>query len=295
MPSTATPPAGRERRHTGASLRRWVERSLVGALLDRLFALNPIERSLALGSKLFTAVVPLTILMSSVVSSREAVGNRLVDAWGLTGAGADAVRELFKVPSGYAGSAINVVGVLVLLYSVLSFARALQRMYEEAWGLPSLHTRGLPWSALWIVSFAVYFSLSAPLSRLLRDHGFSVGALTVSLVCGTILWLVTPAILLGWRVEPRRLIPGGVVTAVLLVAFSLGSHVYLPRSATTNVERYGLVGVTFTVLTWLFAFSLVLVTSAAWGAVLSERFARFADGGPRRRPPDPGTGTGRRP
>ncbi len=274
MPSTATPNAGR---HVGSALRRWLEGSLLRALLDRLFELNPIERSLALGSKLFTAVVPLAILLSSVVSSREAVGARLVDAWGLTGPGADAVRQLFEVPSGYAGSTINVVGVLVLLYSVLSFARALQRMYEEAWRLPPLQTRGLPWSALWIVSFAVYFSLSAPLSRLLRDNGFHVSALVVSLACGAALWMVTPAILLGWRIAPRQLIPGGIVTAVLLVAFNLGSHVYLPHSASANVQRYGLVGVTFTVLSWLFAFSLLLVASAAWGAVISERYVRVAD------------------
>ena len=277
MQSLANPDPSPRSRYDWPALRRRLRRSLPGVLVERLFELNPIERSLALGSKLFTAIVPLAILLSSVISSRDAVGDRLVGSWGLTGAGASAMRELFTVPSGYAGSTINVVGILVLLYSVLSFARALQRLYEEAWRLPSLHTRGLAWGLLWIVSFAVYFSLSAPLSGFLRDHGFPISALAVSLIFGTVLWSVTPAILLGWRIAPRRLVPGGIVSAVLLVAFNLGSHIYLPHSATSNVERYGLVGVTFTALSWLFAFSLTLVASAAWGAALSERYVQ-ADG-----------------
>jgi membrane protein len=83
--------------------------------------------------------------------------------------------------------------------------------------------------------------------------------------------MFTPFILLGRRVHPRVLVPGGVATAILLTAFNLGSRVYLPESTTTNVQRYGLVGVTFTILTWLFAFSLMLIVSAASGAVLAER------------------------
>ena len=254
-----------------AGLRGRAERTLVGQVLLRLAELNPVERGLALGSKLFTAVVPLAIILSSLMSSRDAVATRLIEGFGLTGAGAAALRELLRVPAGQTGSAISVIGILVLIYSLLSFSRALQRVYQDAWRLPPMNSRGMAWGLLWVVAFAVWFSLSTPIARALHARGLSLGAVAVSVALGSILWIVTPFILLGRRVSMRALLPGGVATAILLVLFNIGSRVYLPRSTTSNVGRYGLVGVTFTILTWLFAFSLTLIASAAIGAVLSER------------------------
>jgi membrane protein len=251
-------------------MRARVERTLVGQIVVRIFELNPVERGLALGSKLFTAVIPLTIILSALLSSRDAVATRLVDGFGLTGAGAKALRALLQVPAGETGSTISVIGLLVLVYSLVSFSSALQRVYVDAWRLPPMRSRGIAWGLVWIVAFAVWFSLSTPVSRFLYAHGFRVGALVVSLVLGSILWMVTPFILLGRRVAMHELLPGGIATAVLLVAFNLGSRLYLPHSTTSNVLRYGLVGVTFTILSWLFAFSLTLIASAAIGAVLTE-------------------------
>lgn len=254
-----------------AQLRVRVERTVLGQIIVRIFELNPVERGLALGSKLFTAVIPLAIIMSALVSSRDVVATRLVEGFGLTGAGAASMRELLRVPAGETGSSISVIGILVLVYSALSFSRALQRVYVDAWRLPPMRSEGIAWGLLWIVAFAVWFSLSTPVSRVLHDHGYHVGAVVVSLALGSILWMVTPFILLGRRVAMRELLPGGIATAILLVLFNLGSRLYLPHSTTSNVHRYGLVGVTFTILTWLFAFCLTLIASAAIGAVLSER------------------------
>jgi membrane protein len=252
-------------------MRAGLERTLPGQIVMRIVELNPVERGLALGSKLFTAVIPLSIILAALLSSRDAVATRVVDGFGLTGAGATALRALLQVPAGETGSSISVIGLLVLVYSLVSFSRALQRVYVDAWRLPPMRSRGIAWGLMWIVAFSVWFSLSTPLSRWLYAHGFTVGALVVSLALGSILWMVTPFILLGRRVAMRELLPGGVATALLLVAFNLGSRLYLPHSTTSNVRRYGLVGVTFTILTWLFAFSLTLIASAAIGAVLSER------------------------
>jgi membrane protein len=231
--------------------------------------LNPVERALALGSKLFTAVVPAAILVSALLSSPDALPNRLIDGFSLTGTGADAVRQLFEVPSGPAGATVNVIGVLVLVYSLVSFARALQRLYEDAWHLPALRT-GVAWGIVWLAAFAVYFSLTTPISRVLHSHGFTVSAFLVSIIGGAVLWSITPAILLGRRVPLRALRRGGITTAILLTLFNIGTRIYIPHSMNTNITRYGLVGATLTILSWLFAFSLVLVVSAAAGAVLSE-------------------------
>jgi len=268
-------------------MRAGLERTLAGQIVVRIAELNPVERGLALGSKLFTAVIPLAIILSALLSSRDLVATRVVDGFGLTGAGATALRQLLQVPAGETGSSISVIGLLVLVYSLVSFSRALQRVYVDAWRLPPMRSRGIAWGLMWIVAFAVWFSLSTPVSRFLYAHGFRVGAVVLSLALGSILWMVTPFILLGRRVAMHELLPGGIATAVLLVAFNLGSRLYLPHSTTSNVRHYGLVGVTFTILSWLFAFSLTLIASAAIGAVLSER--RRGDAATT--PPAPGSGS----
>ncbi len=260
------------------SVRGRLEPTLVGKLIERVLELNALERSLALGSKLFTTVVPLSILVSALLGRRNVLATRLIDGFGLTGDGARGITALFDVPSAQVWNTINLIGVLVLGYSILSFAQALQRIYEDAWHLPP-RSLGIHWGGVWLVAFAVYFSLSTPLSRLLYEHGFRVSATIVTLIGGGILWLVTPFILLGRRVPLRVLVPGGIANAVILAAFNVGSSIYLPHSTTVNVHRYGLVGVTFTLLTWLFVFSLALVVGAACGAVLGERRAGWKDPG----------------
>jgi membrane protein len=250
-------------------LRERLRRTLPGKLVERFVELRPIERGLALGSKLFTAVVPAAILLSGLLTSPDAVANRLVDGLGLTGPGAAAIRQLFHAPPSESTTGVGIIGILVLLYSLLSFARTLQRLYEDAWRLPPVRT-GIVWGSVWLVTFAVYFSMATPFAHLLGRHGLTVSAFVVSLIGGAVLWSVTPAILLGRRVPLRALRRGGLATAVLLTLFNVGSRVYVPHSMTANTGRYGLVGVTFTLLTWLFAFCLVLVASAAAGAVLGD-------------------------
>lgn len=259
------------------SFRGRLQKTLAGTLIERLLELNWMARSVALGSKLFTTLVPLSILVSALLDRRNILAGRLIDGFGLTGAGARGITTLFDVPSAQVWGATSLVGVLVMGYSVLSFARSLQRIYEDAWHLPALRSVGIAWGGVWVVIFAVYFSLSTPLARLLYEHGLRVSGTIVSLCVGTALWLVTPFILLGRRVPLRVLLPGGVASAILLLAFNLGSSVYLPHSMTESVHRYGLIGVTFTMLTWLFLLSITLVIAAACGAVLGERRRDWTD------------------
>jgi membrane protein len=110
-------------------LRERLRRTLPGKLVERFVELRPIERGLALGSKLFTAVVPAAILLSGLLTSPDAVANRLVDGLGLTGPGAAAIRQLFHAPPSESTTGVGIIGILVLLYSLLSFARTLHRLY----------------------------------------------------------------------------------------------------------------------------------------------------------------------
>jgi membrane protein len=53
---------------------------------------------------------------------------------------------------------------------------------------------------------------------------------------------------------------------------------YLPNLVTTNQQQFGLLGVAFTLFTWLTACSLVIVVATVVGTVLAEdpgRLGRF--------------------
>jgi len=70
-----------------AKLKARFERSFAGEVVAELLRLEVVERSLALASKLFVAVIPLSIIISAVVPGADNFGDKLVDRLGLTGKG----------------------------------------------------------------------------------------------------------------------------------------------------------------------------------------------------------------
>ena len=88
---------------------------------------------------------------------RQDVADRIIDRYELTGGGADAVKDVFS-PAGGTSTSVGVVGALLLLVAVLSFTRAVQRLFEQTWELAPLSVRntlnGLRWAAA-LVAFLV--------------------------------------------------------------------------------------------------------------------------------------------
>ena len=83
----------------------------------------------------------------------------------------------------------------------------------------------------------------------------------------------TPGSLLGRRVEMRRLVPGAVVSAVLLTAVIYASAIYMPILIESAARRYGLIGIAFSLQGWLLTIAVVIVAGAVVGSVLSEDMA----------------------
>ena len=115
-------------------LRERFEGTVGGELVRELVRIEVIDRALALASKLFVAIIPLSIILKAVVPGSGSFGQDFVVRLGLTGLGAEATRTLFA-SGGEVRGAISVIGVVILLYSVLSFTRGLQRMYVNVWRL----------------------------------------------------------------------------------------------------------------------------------------------------------------
>jgi membrane protein len=82
------------------------------------------------------------------------------------------------------------------------------------------------------------------------------------------MWLLLLELLLSRRIPLRRLLPGAVVAGVGQTAFSVYSAIWMPHVIAQNANQYGVIGVTFALLSWLVVLGLAVVVLAATSAEL---------------------------
>ena len=162
-------------------------------------------------------------------------------------------------------------GVVVVLVSALSFARALQRMFERVWQLPHLGgVLGNKRCLYWLVSWVVYLQLIAVLTGAIWA-GSSAG-------CGSRCRSASPSPRGGgqlgcccWGGNPGGpLLLGALLTGIGIALLSHFSSLVMPAYVQANVEQFGGLGVLFAASTWLLAFGGVIVVGTLLGRVYSE-------------------------
>ena len=229
-------------------------------LVEPALRLNALDRSLALGAQAFGALIPLLIVLEAAEPGDDGLADDLVDRFDLTGATAAAVREAFEASTEQTSATL--LSVLVLVFSVLSFTRRLQRLYEDTWGFEQRGVRGTGWGLAWIGFFVVYVTLRPALDDSISD---AVG-LAVTLGGAFVLGLLTPYLLLGRRVPWRRLTLQAGLTAGGITALAIWSAIYVPRAIGSSAAAYGAIGIAFVLLTWLWGLGIVLVAAAIYGS-----------------------------
>jgi membrane protein len=246
---------------------RRFHQTLGGRFVEAFFEMRVIDRALALASKLFIAVLPLSILVTAVVSG-QAFGDELVSRFGLTGEGARAARSLFATPA-QVQAAMGFLGVVILTSSILSFASALQRTYLECWLLEPAGGAA-PSRLMWLVGLLVWVTVLSTVHEAVEGSSAAVLSWLLAVASGGAFFLWTPYVLLGRRVRARRLMPTALATGVALGVLAVGSDVVMPELVTHNTARYGLIGFTFSLVSWLFSGAVLVVSAAILGALLDR-------------------------
>lgn len=248
-------------------------------VINRFQKIVGFDRSMALASTALTALIPLAILTSAVLHNVTAYdpGERIISRYGLTGAGADAVTALFSSAE-ETSAGVGVFGFLFLTISVLSFARAAQRLFEQTWQLKPLSVRNTRNGLWWIVALAVYSTVTGWIHAILGAGPLApaAGVFDLPLTGAFLVW--SGRLLSAQRIGWADLLPFGVTAAVLTAAYSVGATVYLPRLFNTYAERYGAVGAVFAMISALFGAMLVIVASAALGREVREELTRIRHG-----------------
>lgn len=249
-------------------------------VINRFQKIVGFDRSMALASSALTALVPLSVLLGAVLGSfvHFDAAEQIIKRYHLTGAGATAVSSLFS-PAEATSASVGIFGVVFLTISVLSFARAAQRLFEQAWELKPLSVRNTRNGLWWILTLGGYVVITTLLSGL---HSGGALGLAAAAVCGV---LVTAAFLVwsGRILSARRiswsdLLPFGITGAVLTAAYSVGATIYMPHLFNSSAARYGVVGAVFAMISALFAAMLVLVASAALGREVRDELGRIRQG-----------------
>ena len=100
----------------------WLRPVFVLRVLTRFQRMVGFDRAIALASSSLTALIPIAILLGSVLNRGDAhrVADQIISRYGLTGAGADAVRDVLS-PAGGTSTDISLIGVFLLLVAVAEF------------------------------------------------------------------------------------------------------------------------------------------------------------------------------
>jgi len=268
-----------DRERVVRTLTFWLRPEFVLRVVNRFQKVAGFDRSIALASGALTATIPLTIVTSAVSSQLggRSTAERVIDRYDLTGGGAEAVRDVFSPPSG-TSTGVGIIGFLFLMVAVLSFSRAVQRLFEQTWELSPLSVRNTFNGLLWIGGLSVYVALTGVIHAVL---GRSRLELTAAL-------LVTPlsAVFLVWsgwvlsakRIARQDLVPFAIVGSALLAMYSVGAAVYVPHLFSTYATRYGVIGAVFAMISALFCVMVAVVGSAAAGREVHDELDRIRRG-----------------
>lgn len=256
-----------------------------GRCARRMLDINGSSAAVTLAGQAFIALIPLLLLVAAVTTSEgsESVGEWLIATYELSGSAAAAVRQLFAAPPS-TSSGTSALSVLILLVSLGSFGRSLQRTYERAWSLPPRGMRGTAEGVGGLLMLVAVLGLLAWITDLM---GRDLVALALQVAVGIPVWMLFTSMMLSRRVPRHQLLPGAVVTAVAQVALSWWTAVYVPRLIAKDAAQYGVIGVAFAMVSWLVLVAYLIVASAVIGSVAGESTRSRDERRPtrRRRPP----------
>ncbi|MEU6578405.1 YhjD/YihY/BrkB family envelope integrity protein [Streptomyces sp. NPDC046805] len=271
--------SGINRERLVRTLTFWLRPAFALRVVSRFQRIVGFDRSMALASSALTALVPLMILGGAVLYSisGQDIADRIIHRYGLTGEGADSVKYLFS-PVDATSASVSAFGVVFLMISLLSFARAAQRLFEQTWELRPLSVRNTRNGLWWILVLGGYLVVNAWLYTALGKSRLDLVASACNVPVTVVFLLWSGRLLSAGRLTWRELLPFALLAAVLTAVYSVGASVYLPRLFNSSTERYGAVGAVFAMISVLFGGMVVLVGSAALGREVWDELTRIRAG-----------------
>ena len=268
-----------DRERVARTLTFWLRPEFLLRVVNRFQKVAGFDRAIALASSALTAVIPLAIVGGLIVSALggETTADRVVDRYELTGGGADAVEAMFAPASGESTS-LGLAGIFFLMIAVLSFTRAVQRMFEQAWELKPLSVRNTLNGLLWIGGLTAFVALSGVIRGVLGHSTLELTATLIILPLSAMFMAWSGWILSAKRIALRELVPFAVIAALASAVYSVGANVYVPKMFSTYATRYGVIGAVFALISTLFCVMVIIVAASAAGREVQDELGRIRRG-----------------
>src|SRR5689334_4669370 len=200
-----------DRERVVRTLTFWLRPEFVLRVVNRFQKVAGFDRSIALASSALTATIPLAIITSALSShlGGKDTAERIIDRYDLSGGGAEAVKDLFS-PAAGTSTSLGLIGFLFLLIAVLSFTRAVQRLFEQTWELTPLSVRNTANGLLWVGGLIAYTGLSSVIHALLGRSSLDVTAALVDIPLSGVFLVWSGWVLSAKRIERHALLPLGI-------------------------------------------------------------------------------------
>lgn len=232
--------------------------SLIIQIIEDLARSEIADRAMTLAGQAFTSILPVMILLSAIPG--KGLVDDALDGYKLTSS------DLALTSAGAQDASVTfgVIGAVMTLVSATSFSRALDRMYSRVWDVPRLTIReGWRWIIVILaVAIGVVVQILVPNLRDLWSMRAAMGfgiELVAGFVLWAVLWFAIARMLTLGRVNTRCLILNGAITAAGLTALVVATHIGMAQVIQSATAQFGVLGVIFTVISWLFVFSAIVI------------------------------------
>ena len=251
-----------------ASVRSAAGRFLMRALRD-IRDLELFDRAMTLAAQAFTSILPILIVAGSLRGRLNPEADAMfAQSLNLDDHTAELVRE--SMPQQTGGVTVSQVGgALLLIIAATSFARALERCFRRIWRTPKASIRfAWRWVAA-IIAIVIGVLLVAATRNVARGTGaISVMQFVVESMIWCVLWWIASWVVINRSVSLRALLPGSVLAGVGFALAAVVGRVYLPGVLASSANQFGVLGLAFSYIGWLFVLMAVFLVAATIGRVI---------------------------
>ena len=251
-----------------AGVRSAAGRFAIRALRD-IRDLELFDRAMTLAAQAFTSILPILIVAGSLRGSL----NPEADSMFATNLSLDdRTAELVQqsMPQQTGGVTLTqVVGALLLIVAATSFARALERCFMKIWKTPKARIRfAWRWVAA-IVAMVIGFAVVVVTRNVVRGTAaISVLEFVIEAVIWGALWWIASWLVINRSVSLRALLPGSVLAELGFAVATVVGRVYLPGVLASSADQFGVLGLAFSYIGWIFVLMSVLLAAVTIGRVI---------------------------
>ena len=251
-----------------AGVRSAAGRFVMRTLRD-LRDLELFDRAMTLAAQAFTSILPIIIVAGSLRGALNPEADAVfAQSLNLDDHTAELVQESMPQQTGGV-SVAQVVGALLLIIAATSFARALERCFRRIWNTPKASIRfAWRWVAA-IVAVVIGIVLVIATRSVMRGTGaVSVAQFIVESLIWFLLWWISSWVVINRSVSLRALLPGSVLAGLGFAVASLIGRVYLPAVLASSADQFGVLGLAFSYIGWLFVLMAVFLVAATIGRII---------------------------